>query len=67
MKSDATYAANFPDLPLRDIKDMRNMVVHGYDAVDAEIIWNTAKSNIPVLRKCLEELIKSNPAPPSLG
>jgi len=60
MKADADYAVNFPDLPLRDIKDMRNMVIHGYDAVDVEIIWNTAQSDIAILTKSLEVLSESN-------
>ena len=57
MKADCDYGRNFPDLELRDIKDMRNLVIHGYDAVDATVIWNTAKVDVPALRERLEHLI----------
>lgn len=58
MKADNNYATNFPGLPLRDIKDMRNLVIHGYDAVDADIVWNTIKSDIRSLRLQLTSLLE---------
>lgn len=39
------------------IKAMRNIVVHGYGSVDRSILWETAVTDIPVLKTfCEEEL-----------
>ncbi len=57
MKAAPEYQANFPDLPLRDIKDMRNLLVHGYDAIDAGIVWETAQPDVPALRVQLDKAI----------
>ncbi len=57
MKADGNHHASFPGLPLRDIKDMRNIVAHGYDAVDLDIIWDTATFDIPALRRQIDLLI----------
>lgn len=57
MRADANHQANFPDLPLRDIKDMRNLVAHGYDAVDLDIVWDTATADVPALRRQLDVLV----------
>lgn len=34
-------------LPWRDIKGMRNKIVHNYGSVDMSIIYNTVKFDIP--------------------
>ena len=45
------------EMPWRDIKDMRNVVAHGYGTLDFDTTWNTIKEDIPVLKAfCLEKL-----------
>jgi uncharacterized protein with HEPN domain len=41
-------------MPWRQIAGMRDHVVHGYDAVDLEEVWNTLKRDIPPLIAWLE-------------
>ena len=41
---------------------MRNRVAHGYDAVDLDIMWTTARERIPELLALIEPLI-----PPESG
>jgi uncharacterized protein with HEPN domain len=43
-----------PQIPFRLIKDMRNRLVHGYDQVDDEIVWNTVIEDLPALRTQIE-------------
>jgi uncharacterized protein with HEPN domain len=31
----------YPDLPWRLIRDMRNVLIHDYPAIDLEIVWRT--------------------------
>lgn len=50
----------YPQVPWRGIVSMRNMVIHGYDVVDLEILWDTVSKDIPELIKILEQLPTSN-------
>lgn len=38
---------------IRQILGLRNRVIHGYDAVDDEIVWDVAQSKLPVLDRRL--------------
>ncbi len=42
----------------RQISNMRNRVIHGYDRIDDEIIWGTIIRHLPVLKSEIEELLK---------
>lgn len=48
----------FNKIPWRQIIGMRNRIVHGYDTVDYEVIWNTAKESILELKLYCEEIIQ---------
>jgi uncharacterized protein with HEPN domain len=37
----------------------RNVIAHGYDMVEDEIVWDAVQRNIPVLVEQLERLLKS--------
>ena len=43
-----------PEIPFRDIIDMRNMLIHNYAGVNLRIVWETCQNNLPGL-KCLIE------------
>lgn len=47
-----------PDL--RRIVGMRNRIIHGYDSVDDELLWQTIQTHIPPLAQRLSELLESN-------
>ena len=47
--------ANLPKIPWRAIINMRNRLIHAYDMVDTDILWDTIVNNIPQL---IEELEK---------
>jgi uncharacterized protein with HEPN domain len=42
---------------IRRIVGMRNRIIHGYDSVDDELLWQTIRHHIPPLRKHLEEIL----------
>ena len=48
--SDATRAAH-PEIPWREIVGMRHHLVHGYDAVDYDILWTVATEDFPPLAR----------------
>jgi uncharacterized protein with HEPN domain len=48
----------YPDIPWRDIIDMRNRLIHGYDTIDMNVVWRTANDDIPYLLKRLDEILE---------
>lgn len=43
-----------PHIGWRLINDMRNRLVHGYDQIDDDIVWNTVVEDLPALRRQIE-------------
>ncbi|MCK9211702.1 MAG: DUF86 domain-containing protein [Ignavibacteriaceae bacterium] len=39
----------YPSIPWREMKGMRNLLIHEYDEIDTELVWKTAKDDIPML------------------
>ena len=49
-----------PDIPIDNIRkiiDLRNLVIHGYDKVDDEIIWSIISRHLPEFKRQVEELL----------
>ncbi|PSR23195.1 MAG: hypothetical protein C7B45_03615 [Sulfobacillus acidophilus] len=44
-------------LPWNVMKSMRNVLIHGYDEVDIEIVWTTATQDIPGIHAPLQDLL----------
>ena len=36
---------------------MRHRLIHGYDAVDMDILWQTLQQDLPLLIAALEQII----------
>lgn len=47
------------DIPWEDIIRMRHVLVHGYSSILPEILWETALTDVPQLKKRIEELLVS--------
>ena len=54
----AQFRERHPAIPWVRMFGMRNRVVHGYDAVDLDIVWTTARERIPELLALIEPLIQ---------
>lgn len=50
------FVKNNPDLPFRDAIDMRNFLIHEYFSVNIQLVWETAKNDLPELKKFIEAL-----------
>ena len=48
-----------PEVPWRQMRDIRNIVVHAYFGVRLDILWGTVKDDLPPLVPILEDLLKS--------
>ena len=47
-----------PDVPWPSIVGMRNVLVHGYFDIDADIVWEAARRDVPALRSALQRLLQ---------
>lgn len=45
----SNFVDDNPQIPIRQIRGMRNRVVHEYKEVDTEILWQAIQTNIPEL------------------
>ena len=50
--------SQFPQLPWVQMIGLRNRLIHGYDQVDFDILWNIVKQDLPDLISQLEEFVQ---------
>ena len=46
-----------PSIPWKQIYGLRNRIVHGYDGVNMQIVWDTVAEDIPVLNHQLLHVV----------
>lgn len=47
----------FPEMPWSDMVSMRNIMIHEYDDIDLEIVWETVQNDLPLLFESMEKII----------
>ena len=45
-----------PQVPWPQIIGMRNRLVHGYDVIDLQLLWDTVTTDLPPLIESLEQI-----------
>ena len=45
------FIKEYNKIPWKQIIGMRNRIVHGYDTINLEIVWNTVNESIPELKE----------------
>ena len=46
-----------PAVPWKSMAGMRDRIIHGYDNVDLEIVWNAITQEIPRIRPLLRQIL----------
>ena len=47
----------YPNIPWSEIVGLRNRLIHGYDEVDFNILWQIVTQDLPPLVKTLERIV----------
>lgn len=49
--------AEISSIPWKQLYGMRNRIVHGYEGVEMNIVWDTIANDLPVLKEEVEKYI----------
>ena len=49
--------SRYPEIPWSQIVSLRNRLIHGYDAVDFDILWQILTQDLPLLIAALEKIV----------
>ena len=64
---DDTYRADHPQIPWRAIAGLRDVLIHKYEGVNLEQVWNIVEKDLPGLKKSIEVLLPRDLHPPLRG
>jgi len=50
--------SKYPNFPWREMRGMRNRLIHAYFGIDLNLVWEVLTRDISKLKKQIEEIIK---------
>lgn len=50
----------YPDIPWRGMAGMRDRIIHGYDIVDLQIVWDVVNKDIPHIKPLIVKILSDN-------
>ena len=54
------FIASHPEVPWRDIINMRHVMVHGYYQINPSILWETINNDLVSLKEAVEQYLKDS-------
>lgn len=58
-KLTTSFRERYKEIEWRKIIGMRNRIIHAYDTVNFEIVWDVVREDLPELRKKLKAIISA--------
>ena len=58
------FEKQHPGVPWRLITGMRNRLIHGYDGIDLDLLWETVTKDIPQLLLMVEAILRAEQSSP---
>lgn len=52
--------AAYTHIAWREMSDMRNRIIHHYFGIDYDVVWDTVKTDIPILRDGILSIINNS-------
>jgi len=52
-----TVVSSYPEVPWSQMRGIRNRIVHEYDRLDTDIIWNVVQNELPPLIPVLQRIL----------
>mgnify|MGYP001589855438 FL=1 len=59
-KLTAAFKERYKEIEWRKIIGMRNRIIHAYDTVNFEIVWDVIREDLPELKKKLKQIVSSH-------
>jgi uncharacterized protein with HEPN domain len=56
-KVSSAIQKKYPSIPWHQVIGMRNRLIHGYDSVDLDVLWDTIEVDLPPLIAALEKIL----------
>lgn len=53
----AQLKQKYSSIPWQDIKGMRNKIVHNYDGIDFDILWDTIEEDLNILKDQISAML----------
>ena len=53
------FKAKYPFVSWRQMSDIRNKIIHHYFGVDYDIVWDTVKTDIPILSEWVQLMLNN--------
>lgn len=53
------FADQYPEVPWRSMRGMRNRIAHGYFEINLDVVWDTVQTALPALLKHLPAGLES--------
>ena len=51
------FRDQYPDIPWKKMAGMRDRIIHGYDKVNLEIVWQVIQKDVPQVKPLLQQIL----------
>ena len=48
----------YSEIPWKGMAGMRDRIIHAYDTVDMEIVWEVVKKDIPIIKPQIQQILE---------
>ena len=59
------FRAAHPQIPWREMNDLRNVLIHNYEGADADMVWGIVDREIPQVLAAITDLLAVEPESPA--